>query len=79
MRNKGHSTQEGLDQIRKIKAGMNKGRIAVDPLLGSCKRPSAYGIPAIAGIAGKNYSTLTSSTRLTNSITTINSTPPINP
>jgi hypothetical protein len=26
MRNKGHSTQEGLDQIRKIKSGMNKGR-----------------------------------------------------
>jgi hypothetical protein len=26
MKNKAHLTVEGLDQIRKIKAGMNKGR-----------------------------------------------------
>lgn len=26
MKNKAHITEEGLDQIRKIKAGMNKGR-----------------------------------------------------
>ena len=26
MKNKAHLTAEGLDQIRKIKAGMNKGR-----------------------------------------------------
>lgn len=26
MKNKGHLTQEGLAQIRKIKAGMNTGR-----------------------------------------------------
>jgi hypothetical protein len=26
MKNKAHLTEEGLDQIRKIKAGMNRGR-----------------------------------------------------
>lgn len=27
IKNKGHLTQEGLEQIRKIKAGMNRGRL----------------------------------------------------
>lgn len=32
MQDKGHLTEEGLEQIRKIKTGMNTGRISVSAM-----------------------------------------------